>query len=194
MHTRVHNSFFLYLILFVLITIEWNDRYLFPSIIYPWNLILLINLNNVSLVSTLFIVAMHKYVERKLTVDNDDVYIYINIRWTKISVYFNVCIYIYMYRFGEIMAVRKRWNDYWQSHGDILKSTRWKFNKTRLETITIEWDSAFCNLFDACAEFKSVFEFAMEEKKKKKKENGAGARYENLKQLLQYNKGRPLHS
>lgn len=77
MHTRVHNSFFLYLILFVLITIEWNDRYLFPSIIYPWNLILLINLNNVSLVSTLFIVAMHKYVERKLTVDNDDVYIYI---------------------------------------------------------------------------------------------------------------------
>lgn len=34
--------------------------------------------NNISLVSMLFIVAMHKYVERKLTVDND-IYIYIKI-------------------------------------------------------------------------------------------------------------------
>lgn len=34
--------------------------------------------NNISLVSTLFIVAMHKYVERKLTVDNV-IYIYIKI-------------------------------------------------------------------------------------------------------------------
>lgn len=42
-------------------------------------------------------------------------------------------------------------------------------------------DSAFCNLFDACAEFKSVFGMGRGGKKK----NGADARYENLKQLLQ---------
>lgn len=122
--------------------------------------------NNISLVSTLFIVAMHKYVERKLTVDND-IYIYIKIYDEQVQK--SASIWTCIYRFGEITAVRKRWNDYWQSHGDILKSTRWKFNKTRLETITIEWDSAFCNLFDTCAEFKSVFEFGMEGKKKKRK-------------------------
>lgn len=42
-------------------------------------------------------------------------------------------------------------------------------------------DSAFYNLFDACAEFKSVFGMGRGGKKK----NGADARYENLKQLLQ---------
>lgn len=112
--------------------------------------------------------AMHKYVERKLTIDNEDIYICICTmnRYKNQRLFQRV--YTGVYRFGEIMAVRKRWNDYWQSHGDILKSTRWKFNKTRLETITIEWDSAFCNLFDACAEFKSVFEFGVEEKIGKK--------------------------
>lgn len=159
----------MYLFNSICINYNWTKRSIFISFNYLSLKFYSVNkFNNISLVSTLFIVAMHKYVERKLTVDND-IYIYKNTmnRYKNQRLFERV--YIGIYRFGEITAVRKRWNDYWQSHGDILKSTRWKFNKTRLETITIEWDSAFCNLFDTCAEFKSVFEFGMEGKKKKRK-------------------------
>lgn len=123
---------------------------------------------------------MHKYVGRKLTVDNDDIYIYIHTmnRYKNQRQFQRVRIY----RFGEIMAVRKRWNDYWQSHGDILKSTRWKFNTKRgWKQSPLNGGLGISQSVRCMRGIQKRFRYG----KGGKEKNGVGARYENLKQLLQ---------